>query len=535
MKKITLTTIIVAALLCVFCISAAAAAPIPQKPDLGVNFGAVTPIDGFEAPSSLYTSTDERVLLVDEDGNYVTYPTYYVTKDSTTFDFDFSKLNSAQSIQYSKKSVVMVEIPDGVTTISNSYFSGTGNFPACVSVQFPGSVTSYGSSMFSTNSVIRCVEFLDGTTPITMGDSMFGGNWSTGPANISYVKFPNNLTSIGNSTFGKAKGTGVSKTIIFGENLESIGTGFFGESTPGDTDTFLYVSDVFFTQTAMFENLFGNEAPYHGNQLKLTMFYTGTKEQAEALATKGLAVQTGYMWDATKLKIVSASEYDYATHKPTQSKSITIVYDFNKCDAFYNGIHNEQKLNSCQFGCANGCGAVEMLENPEHNYQKIVLYGDSTAVDFYKTITICNECANCKHTTQGASIEPLFTSKGFSISLEGDGITQNFGVNLNAVQEYKENVNPSFEYGLVASASEGTPISLVEGVLTAGANTVMAKMSDTDFEFFEIKIMNLSVDYADTKVVSCAYVFDGASVYYLSEGVTGASVAGKSYSDVKAG
>ncbi|MBR2024405.1 MAG: hypothetical protein IKA02_01205, partial [Clostridia bacterium] len=167
------------ALFVVICVSllvvvASASAPLPQKPMLDVDYGNVTTIDGFAPPSQLYVDTDERVLLVDEEGNYVTYPTYYVTKDNATFDFDFSKLNEAQSVQYAKKSVVMVEIPDGVTTISASYFAGTGNFPACVSVQVPGTVTSYGAYMFQTNTVIKVVEFLDGTEPVTMGDGMFG-------------------------------------------------------------------------------------------------------------------------------------------------------------------------------------------------------------------------------------------------------------------------------------------------------------------------------------------------------------------------
>ena len=529
-KKLLLTMVIVAIFTLLFAMCVFAAAPIPQKPDLGVDFGAATTIDGFEAPSSLYTSTDERVLLVDEDGNYVTYPTYYVTKDSTTFDFDFSKLNSAQSIQYSKKSVVMVEIPDGVTTISNSYFSGTGNFPACVSVQFPGSVTSYGSYMFETNSVIRCVEFLDGTEPITMGDAMFGGNWSTGTANISYVKFPNNLTSIGINTFGKAKGTGVSKTIIFGESLESIGTGFFGESTPGDTDTFLYVSDVFFTKTAMFENLFGNEAPYHGNLLRLTMFYTGTKEQAEALATKGLSVQTGYVWDANKLKIVSAIEYDYATHKPTQNKSITIVYDFNKCDAFYNGTHDEQKLNSCQFGCARGCGVVALLENPEHSFGKMVSYGGKSDVNYYLPITVCEVCENCK-TEKGEVIEidPLFTDKGYSICLDDIGITYKFSADLDAIKLYKQHVSSDFEYGVVASKNEGTPLKVVNGKTQRLANTVNAAMQAIELGHFEIKVIGLSDEYLERPIVCCGYVRENEAIYYLSEGVSSVSATGKTY------
>ena len=533
-KKLLLTMVVVAIFTLLFAMCVFAAAPIPQKPDLGVDFGAVTTIDGFEAPSSLYTSTDERVLLVDEEGNYVTYPTYYVTKDNATFDFDFSKLNSAQSIQYSKKSVVMVEIPDGVTTISGSYFAGTGNFPACVSVQFPGSVTSYGASMFSTNSVIRCVEFLDGTEPITMGDSMFGGNWNSGPANICYVKFPNNLTSIGINTFGKAKGTGVSKTIIFGESLESIGTGFFGESTPGDTDTFLYVSDVFFTKTAMFENLFGNEAPYHGNLLRLTMFYTGTKEQAEALAAKGLSVQTGYMWDENKLKIVSASEYDYATHKPTQNKSITIVYDFSKCDAFYNGTHDEQKLNSCQFGCARGCGVVALLENPEHVYSKTVMYGEGTEVDFFANITVCETCQNC-NTQNGEPtiINPLFTDKGYSVCLFETGIVYSYITNSDAIDTYKSLVSSDFEYGLVASKFEGTPLSYENGAAVAGNGTISANMTKRqDYKYLEIKVVGLSSEHLDTKIVCCGYVRLGEEIYYISVDGTSQSAQGKTYNSL---
>ena len=161
-KKLLITALIVVAMVCMLAVSVSAAAPVPQKPTLDVSFGEdVTTIPDFVAPSELYLNTDERVLLVDENGNYVTYPTYYVTKNQTTFDFDFSKLNAAQSIQYDKKCVVMVEIPDGVTTISNSYFAGTGNFPKCVSVQFPGSVTSYGSSLFASyNSVIKVLNSL---------------------------------------------------------------------------------------------------------------------------------------------------------------------------------------------------------------------------------------------------------------------------------------------------------------------------------------------------------------------------------------
>ena len=528
-KKLLLTMVIVAIFTLLFAMCVFAAAPIPQKPDLGVGFGAVTTIDGFEAPSSLYTSTDERVLLVDEEGNYVTYPTYYVTKDNATFDFDFSKLNSAQSIQYSKKSVVMLEIPDGVTTISNSYFAGTGNFPACIYVQFPGSVTSYGSGLFgSYNSVIRAVEFLDGTEPITMGDGMFGSQYNGGAASIQYVKFPNNLVSIGNNTFGKAW---QSKTIILGENLEKIGTGFFGEATPGDKDTFVYASSKFFADgSTMFQNLFGGFDQWHSNYLRVTLFYTGTQEQAQTFVANGKAIQAGYMWDDNRALIVSASEYDYATHKPTQGPGITIVYDFNKCDAFYNGTHDEQKLNSCQFGCARKCGVVALLENPEHSFAKTVSYGGKSDVNYYLPITVCEACENCK-TAKGdvVEIDPLFTDKGYSVCLDDVGITYKFGADIDAIKLYKQHVSSDFEYGVVASKNEGTPLSVVSGKAESLENTVNVAMQATELGYFEIKVIGLSDEYLETPIVCCGYVRENEAIYYLSEGLSSVSATGKTY------
>ncbi len=536
-KKLLLTMVVVAIFTLLFAMCVFAAAPIPQKPDLGVDFGAVTTIDGFEAPSSLYTSTDERVLLVDEEGNYVTYPTYYVTKDNATFDFDFSKLNSAQSIQYSKNSVVMVEIPDGVTTISGSYFSGQNNtFSRCLSVQIPGSVTSYGSSMFIKNKVIKIVEFLDGETPVTMGNQMFGsnatgGDW--GAENIEYVKFPNNLVSIGQNTFGKSY---ANKTIILGENLESIGAGFFNQSTPNGKDTFVYASSKFFADgSTMFQNLFGGFDKWHNNYVKITLFYTGTQEQAQTLVDNGKAIQSGYMWDDNRALIVSASEYDYATHKPTQENGdITIVYGVSKCDAFYNGTHKEQKLNSCQFGCARGCGVVALLENPEHVYSKTVMYGEGTEVDFFANITVCETCQNC-NTQNGEPtiINPLFTDKGYSVCLFETGIVYSYITNSDAIDTYKSLVSSDFEYGLVASKFEGTPLSYENGAAVAGNGTISANMTKRqDYKYLEIKVVGLSSEHLDTKIVCCGYVRLGEEIYYISVDGTSQSAQGKTYNSL---
>lgn len=493
MKKMLLILAVMAAFVCMLAFSANAAAPVPQKPQLDVDFGDVTIIDGFTAPSELFAGTTQRVLLTDGEGNYVTYPTYYVTKDNTTFDFDFSKLNAAQSIQYSKKSVVMVEIPTGITTISNSYFAGTGNFPLCVSVQVPGSVTSYGTYMFQTNTVIKAVEFLDGTEPVTMGDGMFSSNWSVGTTVLEYVRFPNNLISIGKSTFGKSH---ANKTIIFGENLKSIGEGFFGESTPDNKDTFLYVSDNFFKETAMFAKLFGGYDQYHNSVLKLTLFYTGTQEQAQALVNKGLEVQPkDYVWSNSKL--ISANDYDYASNKPGRN-SIVVVYDYNKCDAFYGGHTMAGKITA-------------------------------KVTDYFNNIEFCDACLKCGSADSIVdTVAPLFTWKGYSVSTFGEAhsMTQGYEINWEAIEAYKKYV-PSFEFGLIAagntSGKEFAP--KLEGDLCIPQNKIA-------HDYFDIKVNGITDEYVNSVIVFCAYVKAGDMVYYLDNNTTANTVTGISYSEI---
>ena len=494
-KKLLFALCMVALLVCVFTVSASAAAPVPTKPDLGVYFGETLTIDGFTAPSDLYVGTTERVLLVDENGNYATYPTYYVTKNNTTFDFDFSKLNGAQSIEYSKKSVVMVEIPTGVTTISGSYFSGTGNFPACVSVQFPGTVTSYGNNLFQTNSVIRVVEMMDGTESITIGDGIFGSNWSTGTTNLEYVKFPNNLVSIGNNTFGKSH---ANKTIIFGANLQSIGTGFFGESTPDNKDTFLYVSENFFSNTELSKNLFGGYDQYHNSLMRITIFYTGTQEQAQALVDKGLAVQSGYIW--SNLKMVSAENYEYDAYKPARN-SLTMVYGFDKCAAFYGGHAFK--------------GEAQVLLN---NYFESYGIGDS--------------CANCGKSEIKETYGALFTYLGYSCTEAPIGgtcsMSQFYGINEESIEVYEGLTGNEVVYGFVIASVENPFTS--EYVDTN--KVIITPAVKLTMNYADVKVSGITEETAESGVVFCMYVNDGGNIFYLDNGTTSKTVGLKSYNDI---
>lgn len=499
MKKLLIAILVVMCAM-LFVVSASAAAPAPQKPDLGVDFGTVSTIEGFTPPSQLYTGTTQRVLLTDGNGGYVTYPTYYITKDSTTFDLNFNNLNGAQGVQYTKASIVMLEIPNGVTTLNNSTFSGTG-YGACIFVQVPGTVTSYGSSLFSTNTIIRAVEFLDGTEPVTMGDAMFSSNWSVGTTKLEYVRFPNNLTSIGNNTFGKSH---ASKTIVLGANLTTIGTGFFGESTPGGKDTFVYVSDKFFADTTtMFKNLFGGFDKYHNNSLSITLFYAGSQDKAQAFVDAGLAIDSNYVYK--NLKLVSASEYNYATHKPGYENALTIVYDVNKCDVFYGGNHNGENVG--KFLNKDGQAGSAFLDD---------------------YVTSC-ECKNCGQSNEISRLSPLFIDNGFSYS--ADAMLHGLVINKSLLNEY-QTIFGEIKFGVVASAVQAEGAILDNQGNGINKYVAVVDFTNREFEAIEIKLKGITDEYKETGFFIGGFAIAKEQVYYMSNNATTKQAVAYNYNQI---
>ncbi len=498
-KKLLITALVVVAMVCMFAVSVSAAAPTPQKPTLDVDFGEVNYIDGFTAPSELYVGTTERFVLDLGEGNYVTYPTYYITKNQAAFDVDFGKLNTALGgTSYSKANIAMLEIPEGITTINNNTFSGTG-YTVCKYVQFPSTITTFGNNVFNTNKAAQIVEFVDGTEPLAIGDGMFSGAWNGGTV-IEYVKFSNNTISIGNNAFGK---TVTNKTIILGENLKSIGTGFFSESTPGDKDTFVYASADFFADTEMFSNLFGSFDQWHSNYIKITLFYTGTEQQAKDFVDKGKAVQTGYIWDDNKVTLVSTSDYIYDTHKPTQNASLTMVYDYNACDAFYNSVH----------------------ENSAPIYDFV---GEDYISDFCESVA----CVNCGKGTSTKVIDPIFTSRGYSRS--DDAFMFDIMVNADALAQYNEMYpEAQISYGLVVSANQSIDKLIGADGEILDASVLKVNLGNADYKNIQTRLNNIKTEELKAlSVHACAYVIAGDKVSYIGQKKTSDVSTLISYNDI---
>ena len=475
MKKKLLIILFVAAIACMLAFSVSAS---PAKPDLGVSFGDVQTIPNFTPPSQKYVGTTERVLLYDGT-NYVTYPTYYITKDSTTFEMTFDAINGVTEKGYNELSVVMVEAPTGITHFKAYTFSG---YTSVVYCKVPGTVVKYGngswSAAFESCSWIRMIEFVDGTTPLD--NTMFGSNMFSGCSALEYVKLPNNLKTTGGSLFNACKSL---KTVIFGtgfETLPSSGGNFAGADDKSKTShKELYISAKFGGDGVTLNNQMfvwtsketSDDAP------KMIFYYTGTKAQAEALQTKALATENnGKLAYAT---IVSIDDFVRANAEAGKNY---IVYGYNVCDAFYNGQHVEDN-NTCTITCSQ-CGANGVAEkNPIHNFTSTYEYKNGYTQNGVET-SVC-ENAGCIYCAENepkvVALAPIF--KDFKYSVRDDdkfGIVMEYDIDTDALAIYEAGASTTVNFGVVAIAehkyNSEKDLVKVDGT-TEQTNIILANVS----------------------------------------------------------
>ena len=495
-------------------------------------FGDATVVEGLTSKS---TDMDAKVVLKNDDGTFSTYYTYYIYP---TFNWrggmsapNFTGLNEALGTSYTNASIIRIEllsdckyielpsecntylkellIPEDIntTTLYRTYFK------ALEKINIPSKITTISSNTFDGTSTLKYVTFGEDFAMTSLPAAMFSGCSS-----LEEIKLPNSVTSIGNSFFANCTSL---KKICLGENLDKIGSSIIVNVTNAQ----IYASSKWFTTNAPAHNSFA----YAGHTpTDVTLYYVGTKSEAEALMAKsnhnGIKKATLVEYDATKPD-------DYYIN-PNQT-AWTIVYGYNKCKAFYGNEHDEKILNACQYGCTRGCGAVEMLENPQHELERNVTYGGSLTVDYYKSINVVELCKNCKLESLNQDIDPLFTDKGYSVDLEGVGVCQSFKVNFDAIELYKQYVNGDFEYGLVASIDNENPLVIDNGAVKTVGKAISTGMTNTSFELLQIKVVGIPAEQENARIVGCAYALDNGKIYYLSENATTQVASGASYASLK--
>ncbi len=269
-KKIFFAIFMALMLFSVFAV-AASAAEITYSAD----FGEATYVDGMPTIDGI--STDARVVLRNSDGTYTTYPTYYIMKNSKTFGTDYTNLNAKNALgqTYNDSTMILIEIPDGVTGISGNLFGmdstnhptknlekiviltddytkiGEQTFrrmPTVKSVTIPASVTRIDSWAFCGSPALQEVIFAEGSLLESTGNSFkdctalssinleactklktLGASFS-GCTSLRKIALPDSIETIGNQAFYRIGEFELASDYL-PKNLKSIGTHFLSGNT----------------------------------------------------------------------------------------------------------------------------------------------------------------------------------------------------------------------------------------------------------------------------------------------------------------
>lgn len=238
-RKLLLVFAISAVLMLVFAISIFAA----EIPD----WTEITEVDGMPDKSVFGTDgtkgATSRVLM--SDG--ITYPAYYICKNSATLGFSYSDLSSKSGKTYAAKDVVRLEVPNGVistpstalktengytslltvslpegfTTLGEYTFKGTDSVPsALVSVSLPSTLKTIGQYAF-----VRCAALEELVIP--EGVTSIPKEMASYTSSLKKVVLPSTITSIGELAF---RTSNLSEGIVIPEGCTTLSNYAFKES-----------------------------------------------------------------------------------------------------------------------------------------------------------------------------------------------------------------------------------------------------------------------------------------------------------------
>lgn len=412
-------------------------------------------------------------------------PFYKLSKLKVVANFENTKVTTIPSRGFEGCPIEEMSFPSTLISIAN----GSLNAFAGELDLSNTSITVIDEINFQNNSSIKGVKLSDLVTSI--GPSAFKGCSS-----IEYVIGGAGLKTIGATAFS---GCSSLKTIDFSKSsLDTIGLRSFFECTKLElvnlgnikkleTQSFYKAginsekSFVVFYISASLQEIYNEYGTIWQSAKTSVIYYTGTdNDNGIAAIKKNISVKNDSLINA------KAEGFD----KNATYSANTIVYNYNKCDAFYGGVHNTDTVTF-----------------------------DFT--DFTSKMYENSACArNCGlETVTLAEHEPIFSGVKFSIKENGNALCASYSVNKASLAIYnKYNEGATLSYGVVASVglNEGESLLELDGgkVVTEKTNAVIASV-DEKYVGFDFVLTGFSAEYENVKLIICAYVTDGKNIYYI--------------------
>lgn len=578
-KKLLLISLMVALLICVFAISVSATSNIikldtePTLAEIHANPDAyISRLDEFENGEDYATYRDADsssvVVMWDTSSTWYVFPSYYIMRSSFYQVYDcipklneaiaatdssafasYSTIYSPTDNSYSKgecDQLIRIEVPTYVTSITDRCkFEGCANLKE---VYFPihkvtdpntgiEKETAYVTSITGTNLANSCkkLEYMHNSEYLPAGIINENGFYNCNalvefmiPESVTFVSkgcfyacsrlteitMPNGVTGIGKGAFESCTRL---RVVRFGASFYKF------TSNNNDFETFLYDSAIkyvylpdndyeFVGHATLAKNIF--------NQGKnVTFFFTGNADKAQAL--KDLFHARTANDNISNAELVAFDPtINYEGYADSLGKNL-IVYNYSKCDAFYNGEH-EYIANPCVEICSV-CNNTKALDNPNHALNVEISYTKYTVAGVKHVYCTNDGCL--KDETVDASA--LFEFLGYSTNNENTELCVGYSFNKVAIAEYNKANNKNIQLGVVAAIiGEGESLSLSynDGTVSSNLNkTVIASIDDvfvsTDFKLTGFKDYEEGdkVDLKSLKLVMSAYAYDGEFYYIGSE------------------
>ena len=481
--------------LCLFCCFFALVANASVTGSNDDSFGEIKIINGINSDTKI-KDKESRVVLKNDDGTYTTYPAYYISDNALqwqgTVMYMFDSLNSLTGEKYSMDSIVRLEIltdsyimnnnggsfqdrknlkeiafPTGtqIKEICGQQFKNSGLEKICI----PKTVTTLASSVFEGCSSLIDVTFEDGFSMTSLPAQLFSGCSS-----LEEITIPDCVESYGNAMFGYCTNL---KVVRFGKNYKTMGTQPFSRCLQ---NMVIYAPSTFLSD---YDTIKTGHFSYDSSDMhKVTLFFDGTLEQAQALVNKaqhrGLKEATLIEWDG--------KEDSY--YIPTNPSAWTIVYSYNTCS---------------------------------HKWSE---KDELKVIDFYSPIQVGKACTKCAKVEEKFSIAPIFVCLGISKSESSDsngsyGVVIGYIMNREAYKQFTD--YSSFEFGFVASTSTVNlnPLTIDNGGVNVAdtSKSYMKKMTVDCCSVFELRVNGITSKMNGKGLILSMYVYYGEKLYYLNE------------------
>ena len=421
----------------------------------------------------------------------------------------------------SLKTVIITEN----SNISNDWISVFRGCTVLESIYIPPQVTTLRYDNFWDCVGLKTIIFSESLTNISSGNNF------SNCTSLEKIQFPNSLTNIASGNFS---GCSSLKEIRLGNALQSLGDGNL---------TLNSIQKVYIpaSLTSIGKHILGYSNPADSSS-NITFIFTGTEEQARALQdnlrkyteenASGHIPNSSKFYDAT---LKSASEYDADATVPS---GFVLVYDYNTCKAFYNGIHVEKLAegetdnNLCVLTECKTCGikGVDTSSEATHKFNSgVIAYENGFTSKGTFTVSCTNAGCVCNTNPEITEVDAIYKCLGFSSSMaDPTNITLGYVLNKSAYDAYIANdAKNVLSFGFVAFVTYDevscAPLTVSDGEVTPVNSdiTIFAELNSTEYVAFDFIIRGFSADTMDLGLVMCAYTFDGNEIKYMSRNTEG--------------